>query len=255
MKAKTKRIDKFTLVIDTETISLNKPFVYDIGGVITDGNGEIVDTFSYCIEQVWHNKLLFSTAYYAIKRPIYVRALRGRKIKLTKLGNAMKSIQAIIDKYSIQEVYAYNSDFDKRALEFSCDNVSRKPIINAFDGLDFYDIRKIISPLFFTKEYETFCRNHERLTDTGRVSTTVETVVSFMQEKEYVENHTALADALDESNILNTYNYLNGTQDFVNLKPLEISTLKILDTKGKLHEFDYMTKRRVGDTLRLKGAK
>jgi len=243
--------EKFNLIIDTETISLNKPFVYDIGGVITNSKGNIVDSFSFCVEQIWHNTNLFSTAYYSVKRPLYVSALRGRKIKLTKLGNAMRTIKAITKKYGIDRVYAYNSDFDKRALEFTCANTGRTATPNAFADLPFYDIRKIIAPLFTTQEYESFCKEKNRLTDTGRVSTTVETIISFLNGGDYVENHTALADSIDESRILTTFGYLNDAQEFVQLKPIINSTLKIVDKDKKLHEFEYSTKRKKGDTLYL----
>ena len=48
------------LILDTETISLDKPFVYDLGYTIADADGNIVAKKSYVITQIWNNKELFA---------------------------------------------------------------------------------------------------------------------------------------------------------------------------------------------------
>ena len=65
------------IVLDTETISLEKPFVYDLGYVIVNDNGDIIAKKSYVISQVWNNKELFATAYYADKKPLYYARLKS----------------------------------------------------------------------------------------------------------------------------------------------------------------------------------
>ena len=74
-------------VFDTETISLDKPFCYNIGYVIADDCGKTLLKKSYVVEQIWHNLPLFSTAYYAEKRNIYVSEMRGKKTFLEKFGS------------------------------------------------------------------------------------------------------------------------------------------------------------------------
>ena len=60
-------------VFDTETVSLNKPFCYNVGYVIYDvANDRKLARRDFVVEQVWHNPRLFETAYYANKRPLYV---------------------------------------------------------------------------------------------------------------------------------------------------------------------------------------
>ena len=57
-------------VFDTETTNLEKPFCYNVGFLIYDTDEQkILEKKEFVIEQVWHNIPLFSTAYYADKRP------------------------------------------------------------------------------------------------------------------------------------------------------------------------------------------
>ena len=66
-------------VFDTETTSLEKPFCYNLGYCLVDTDTkEKVLKRDYVVEQIWNNLELFSSAYYASKREIYVKAMRGR---------------------------------------------------------------------------------------------------------------------------------------------------------------------------------
>jgi hypothetical protein len=63
-------IDKrksYYLTIDTETAnSLDDPMMYDIGGAIHDKRGNVEETFSFIIYDVFcADRKLFDTAYYA----------------------------------------------------------------------------------------------------------------------------------------------------------------------------------------------
>ena len=67
-------------VFDTETISIDKPFCYNVGYIIYDTEKkEIVLKKEFVVEQIWHNIALFSTAYFAEKRPFYVASMRAKK--------------------------------------------------------------------------------------------------------------------------------------------------------------------------------
>ena len=48
------------MVFDTETISVNKPYCYNIGYIIydTDG-GQVLCKRDFVVEQVWNNRPLF----------------------------------------------------------------------------------------------------------------------------------------------------------------------------------------------------
>ena len=108
------------LVLDTETINLEKQFVYDLGYTIADADGNVVARKSYVISQVFNNKELFATGYYANKMPLYLERLASGYSKKVGWGHAMRYLANDIKKYGITEIYAYNSKFDTKAIAFMC---------------------------------------------------------------------------------------------------------------------------------------
>ena len=72
------------VIFDTETTSLEKPFCYNIGYVIGNEHGETLLKHDFVVEQIWHNLPLFSSAYYADKRALYIDAMRARLAVLDK---------------------------------------------------------------------------------------------------------------------------------------------------------------------------
>ena len=107
-------------VFDTETTNLEKPFCYNIGFIVYDTNEQkILEKKEFVIEQVWHNIPLFSTAYYADKRPIYVNRMRARKITLEKWGYVCQYMKRVFKNYNVEYAYAYNSAFDEKVFNFN----------------------------------------------------------------------------------------------------------------------------------------
>ena len=76
-------------MFDTETIGLEKRFCYDLGYGIYDRKGNPMVERQFIIEQIWNNKPLFETAYYAEKKELYVSKLRGRTAVLEKVGDML----------------------------------------------------------------------------------------------------------------------------------------------------------------------
>ena len=145
------------IVLDTETISLEKPFVYDLGYVIVNDNGDIIAKKSYVISQVWNNKELFATAYYADKKPLYYARLKSGYSKKVGCGHAMRYLANDIKKYGITEIYAYNSKFDSRALNFMC---AWYKIVNGLGGIEIQDIMDLIKPITKSQDFVNFCESN-----------------------------------------------------------------------------------------------
>lgn len=190
------------MVFDTETISIDKPFCYNIGYTIVNTDSrEILEKREFIIEQIWHNLVLFSTAYYAEKRSLYIPLMRCRKIIMDKWGYVMRAMAKDIREYCVECAYAYNSPFDDKVFTFNCDWFKT---LNPFDTLPIYDIRGMASEtLFIREDYKAFCEEHKRFTDTGNYSATAETVYQYItQNPEFIESHTALSDSEIETEIL-----------------------------------------------------
>lgn len=192
------------LVLDTETISLEKPFVYDLGYVIANDNGDIVARKSYVISQVWNNKELFATAYYANKKPLYYARLKSGYSKKVGWGHAMRYLANDIKKYGIPEIYAYNSKFDSRALNFMC---AWYKVVNGLGGIEIQDIMNFIKPITKSQDFVNFCETNGYMTahKTPQPQKKAETLYRYLTNNvDYEEEHTGLEDSLIELQILMT---------------------------------------------------
>lgn len=187
-------------VFDTETTSLNKPFTYNIGYTILNEDGEILLEKDFVVEQIWHNLALFSTAYYSEKRPLYISSMRSRKTIMKKFGYICQEMIRDFNKYEIICAYAYNSSFDEKVFDFNCDWFKCN---NPFDTIPIYDIRGNVHNFLIDHNYYKFCIDNEFYTDSGCYSSTAETVYRYIiNDTEWNEEHTALADSVIEAEIL-----------------------------------------------------
>lgn len=192
------------IVLDTETISLEKPFVYDLGYVIVNDNGDIIAKKSYVISQVWNNKELFATAYYADKKPLYYARLKSGYSKKVGWGHAMRYLANDIKKYGITEIYAYNSKFDSRALNFMC---AWYKVVNGLGGIEIQDIMNFIKPITKSQDFVNFCESNGYMTNhkTPQPQKKAETLYRYLTDNvDYEEEHTGLEDSLIELQILMT---------------------------------------------------
>jgi hypothetical protein len=192
------------IVLDTETISLEKPFVYDLGYVIVNDNGDIIAKKSYVISQVWNNQELFATAYYANKKPLYYARLKSGYSKKVGWGHAMRYLANDIKKYGITEIYAYNSKFDSRALNFMC---AWYKVVNGLGGIEIQDIMNFIKPITKSQDFVNFCESNGYMTNhkTPQPQKKAETLYRYLTNNvDYEEEHTGLEDSLIELQILMT---------------------------------------------------
>jgi uncharacterized protein involved in tolerance to divalent cations len=187
-------------VFDTETISLDKPFCYNIGYVIADDCGKTLLKRSYVVEQIWHNLPLFSTAYYAEKRNLYVSEMRGKKTSLEKFGYICQQMIRDFHNYNVERAFAYNAPFDEKVFDFNCDWYKCN---NPFDNIPIVDIRGFVHSFLVNHKYKDFCDKNEYYTESGNYSTTAETVFRYISANtDFIEEHTALSDSEIEKDIL-----------------------------------------------------
>lgn len=197
------------MVVDTETTSVNKPFCYNVGYVIADlednGNFQILEKKEFIVKQVWRNTMLFSTAYYADKKPIYTNKLRHKaeynNICILRYDEIMEEAQKSIDNYNVKIAYAYNSQFDEKVFAFNCEWFRTE---NPFAEIPFFDIRAyFINAVKDSNDYKAFCEHFKLFTDSENYSTTAETAYKFITNDDtFVEAHTALNDSEIEMEIL-----------------------------------------------------
>lgn len=237
------------MVFDTETTSLEKPFCYNIGYVIFDTETkEILSKKDFVVEQVWHNSMLFSSAYYADKRQIYVSRLKGRTCTLDKFGYITQKMYRDIKEYGIEHAYAYNSSFDEKVFAFNCDWFK---CINPFDTIAIHDIRGFVhKEIAFTADFQAFCDTYGLYTESGNYSTTAETLFQYISgDTEFVEEHTALADSMIELAILERCitdeNWANDYPTYRTIAKRVVKDFVIIDSDGNTHKFPFTSKRKI----------
>lgn len=188
------------IVLDTEALGLLKPIVYEVGYVIADTDGNVIQTRDYMIKQVYDNKELFASAYFADKRETYDRKIADGIAKLVYWGYAMKVLASDIERHGITKIYAYNSRFDNGAINYTHKLYPAKSKPTA-DGIE--DIMKYIKPIISTDGYKEFCATNNFMTANNRPQKTAEVVYRYLTDNvEFVEDHMAVEDCLIELEIL-----------------------------------------------------
>jgi hypothetical protein len=231
-------------VFDTETVSVEKPFCYNVGLVIYDSEAsEILHREEFVVEQIWHNNELFNTAYYAEKKPLYISRMKGKKISLEKWGYITQKMARLFKLYEVEIAFAYNSGFDERVFEFNCEWFKT---INPFDNIPIRDIRGFAHHFIcFKEDYKAYCEENGLFTESGQYSSTAEALFRYIsKDNEFIEEHTALADSEIELDILRECIERGAdlSTDYKAYKsvPRKIEkVLTVIDREGNDWEFNY----------------
>lgn len=201
------------IIIDTETTnSLDDALVYDIGFIVADYKGNIYSKHSFVVADVFCNKELMSSAYFAEKIPTYWKEIKSGKRTLTSFNNVKWTLRHIMKENNITKVYAYNCRFDYLALATTQRYLTSSKWRFFFPfGTQFHDILALSRhTLKKDKEYREFCEENNYLTQNNSNRYTAEVVARYFFNKDFVEEHTALADTEIEYKILLACEKLDG---------------------------------------------
>lgn len=245
------------VIFDTETISVTKPFCYNIGYEIVDtDNRHTLVQHDFVVSETWNNKMLFNTAYYADKQDTYVSRMKGKTVIKKKWLDIITLMAQEFETYKVEHAYAFNSEFDERVFTF---NSEWFKTFNPLETLAVHDIRAYAHKYICnTPDYVDFCEQYKLFTDSGNYSSTAETVFKYVSGyTDFVEEHTALADTIIETDILLACidKGCDICVDLVAKKTLPRKTLQTMvvrDRNGNEHHFDYYTKTTRNGTIYLK---
>lgn len=193
------------IVLDTETLGLASPLIYDCGYIIYDTEAKaIIKEKSYIIKQIFDDEKLFQTAYYKEKRPLYLERLKSGYSKKIGWGSLVNYLKKDIEKYNITFVGAYNSRFDYRGFDKTCAFFDKPNPLAKLDPVE-NDIMNFIGVITDTQDYKDFCKTNGFMTKHAkpRPQKKAETVYSYLTKNiEYEEEHTGLEDSKIELHIL-----------------------------------------------------
>lgn len=198
---------KYVMVLDVETTNNNMEkgakndgLVYDIGFVICDKQGNIYARRSFAIKEIFDWTELMSTAYYYNKLPKYYEKLAEGKMEKVTIWQARKRIHKAMEYFNISEVYAYNANFDYTTLNNTVRYLSGSACRWFFPyGTEICDIWHIACQILGTQK--TFQWENIRNAKNNLI-TNAERMFGYCEQINFEEEHTGLADAMVESQIL-----------------------------------------------------
>ena len=199
---------KYLMVLDVETTNNNMEkgakndgLVYDIGFTITDKKGTIYAKRSFAVKEIFDWKELMSTAYYKNKLPLYYEKLKAGIMEKASIWEIRKRIKIAMEIFNIKEIYAYNASFDYTTLNNTVRYLSGSGCRWFFPyGTKICDIWHIACQVLGTQK--TFQWENIR-NKNGNLITNAERMFAYLtQELDFEEEHTGLADALVETEIL-----------------------------------------------------
>lgn len=193
----------YYMVVDTETANgLEDPLTYDLGIAIVDIDGNPIYTESLIIYEIFvKERELMQSAYYADKLPKYQADINDKTRRIVKFSTAKKIIANLARRFKVKAIIAHNMRFDYNAL-----NTTLRFLTNSKERYFFpYGVpiwctltmsRQTIKNL---EDYQEFSRE---LYQNNKVSMKAEDLYRYLiNDKEYIEDHTGLEDALIEAKI------------------------------------------------------
>ena len=198
---------KYIMILDVETTNndmtskFNDGLVYDIGFTVADKNGKVYAKRSFVIAEIFDWTELMSTAYYKNKLPIYYDRLAKGLMKKVSIWEARKRVNKAIKIFNIKEVYAYNANFDNTTLNNTIRYITSSSVRwflpYGINVCCIWHIACQVLGIQKTFQYENI-RNEK-----GNLLTSAERMFAYIdQNEEFEEEHTGLADALIETQIL-----------------------------------------------------
>ena len=196
----------YYLTIDTETAnSLDDPMMYDLGGAIHDRRGNVVETFSFIIYDVFcADRGLFDTAYYANKRGLYEQQIADGSRKIVTIYTARRHVADLCKKYDVKAIIAHNARFDYRAVNGTLRYLtkSRNRYFLPY-GIPMWDTLKMAQDTICKqKSYIRWCKDNGYCQKNGKPRATAEILYRYISgEEDFIEQHTGLEDVLIEKEI------------------------------------------------------
>ena len=196
----------YYMVLDTETANdFDDPIVYDIGASIIDKKGNVYETVSLIIYDVFFEmEDLMKSAYYYDKRDMYLEEINKGLHKIVRYSTAKAIINALARKWNIKAIIAHNAPFDYRSTTRTQRYLTKSESRYFLPyGVELWDTLKMArDTIGKTKSYRQWCIDNDYTTKNGQPRFTAEILYRYLSgEEDFIESHTGLADTLIEKDI------------------------------------------------------
>lgn len=190
------------IMLDTETAnSIDDPLCYDIGFAVIDEDGIVYEEHSYVVAEIFMDKELMSSAYFANKIPQYMEQLENGTRRMARLNTIRKVLADTMKKYNTNIVVAHNARFDYKSTAKTQRYLTGSKYRYFLPyGTEIWDTLKMAREVLKTDEdYENFCYENNYLTKRGCRRYTAEILYRFFTNNlDFVESHTGLEDVMIE---------------------------------------------------------
>ena len=194
------------MMLDTETTNdIDFPFCYDVGYRVFDLAGNIYEEASFVNADVFLDKELMASAYYAEKIPQYWMDIWAKRRQLLTWKIIKGKIYEALLRYDVKIISAHNARFDYRSLHLTQRYIttSRWRWVLPFGQAEWWDTLKMCREIFKEdKDYKEWCEQHGLVTSYGTPRMTAEAVYGYIiQDANFIEAHTGLEDVKIEMEI------------------------------------------------------
>lgn len=200
-------------IIDTETVNaqasfgfnINGNMFFDMGFVLWDSSkNEIIKEYNSIVKEVWEDASLMKGYFFGDeKKQWYIDEIAAGRLDVKPIKTIAQEIRGIIEEYDVYILAAYNAGFDVKSIKDTSLKYGAGLIFD-FDDSEVWDIYHIAcQALQGNENFIVSCVENGFVTDKGNVKATAESVFSFIHnDYSFVEDHTALSDAIIETDIL-----------------------------------------------------
>ena len=203
------KIDKrrsYFLTIDTETANnMDNPFVFDIGGAIHDKQGNVMETFSFIVKEVFYGMPdLMAECFYQSKLPMYRAQIEQGFRQVRSWYEIRSHVHKLCDKYSVKAIIAHNMRFDYRSTNTTQRYLTYSKYRYFFPkDIPLWDTLSMArDTIVKQKTYIRFCENNGYCTKNSKPRATAEILYRYItNDVNFTENHTGLEDVLIEKEI------------------------------------------------------
>lgn len=194
---------KTILTLDTETPGL-QDCVYDFGFVIHNKKGEAVFSYQALVDEIFTNPKKMTKAHFAKKVfTHYAGMLDRQEIRLLPWMQILRDFREVLADFDVDIISAYNLGFDLRALKRTNEKLG-DGLPMCTSALDLIDVWQFAcETILNSATYKHIARDLGWVSEAGNIRTSAEMAFRFTSDNfGFIEDHTALSDALIESQIL-----------------------------------------------------
>lgn len=190
---------------ECEKINKEVQIIFDIGWTVCDRHGNIFKKYNSLVEESFFDSKIMSRAFYFNKYPDYLRMMNENKVKAKVWREIVRDLEDDIEEFNVSEVYAYNIAFDLQAINDTNAILSKK----GFTLWKDYSIKTnclwgmACETLLQQKTFKKLAAKLSWFTPTKNFSSNAEVCYKYITgDFEFQESHTALDDAVIETEIL-----------------------------------------------------